>query len=102
MPEDFNCTLPNLISLYNRIELADHITAALDIIYTLLPEGASIGPDDQCAYWNAHVLNNCTVSTPDLKRVQETIIAPQHAQRVGRRRSTCSFCPTATTTTSYQ
>ena len=81
--------------ILNRIELAEHITKAKNLVYNLLPEGASIETSYRCKFWNTHVLKNCTVSTPELAEVQETIVA---STVMGGPLATCTLCPVVTRT----
>ncbi len=82
------------MSILNRIELAEHITRAKNLVYSLLPVGASIDTTYHCKFWNTHVLKNCTVSTPGLTQVQDTIVASM----VMGDPSVCTLCPVGTQT----
>ena len=88
LPDSFLCTPSSLTTILNKIELAEHITKARNLIYNLLPEGAAVDISYRCQFWNTHIRQNCTVNTPAISRVQTTIVEPMI-----RRGNTCTFCP---------
>lgn len=85
--ENFTCTPTELDILHDKIEFMQDVFWTLRLTYNMVPRDEPvIGVDNKCAFWNVRVLKNCTVSSPELLRVQQDIVEPRFGGQ-------CSLCP---------